>query len=212
MLSCDRCSASPALAFNTVSVSNELLWTLIGLMLTIGGTFIEAFTTNFPWNWAENGIRVQSLGVTYQIAAVLLTACLGGRNAGALSQIAYVTLGLIWLPIFSQGGGWGYLQQPTFGYIVGFIPGAWLCGYLAFKTRPKLESLAASCLVGLAVIHAAGAVYLVGLSIYSSTIEARSLPLMPMIVAYSLSPLLGQLALICAVAAIAYGLRQILFY
>lgn len=53
----------------------------------------------------------------------------GGRNAAAYAQIAYVIMGLFKLPIFYQGGSFDYIQYPSFGYILGFIPGAWLCGF-----------------------------------------------------------------------------------
>ncbi len=82
-----------------MSASNQLLWSLIGLLLTISGTFVEVYVTSSPWNWSHDGIQTLSLGVTYQIGAVLLVGCLGGRNAGALSQIAYLVLGLTWFPI-----------------------------------------------------------------------------------------------------------------
>jgi biotin transport system substrate-specific component len=36
----------------------------------------------------------------------------------ALSQIMYLILGLLGLPIFAQGGGIGYIVQPTFGYLL----------------------------------------------------------------------------------------------
>ena len=32
---------------------------------------------------------------------------------------------------FTQGGGPGYIFQPTFGYLLGFIAGAWLTGKLS---------------------------------------------------------------------------------
>lgn len=194
------------------SPTNELLWTLIGLILTIGGTFVEAFMTNFPWSWTEQGIEIHSLGVTCQIAAVLLTGCLGGKRAGALSQLAYVILGLVWLPVFSRGGGMGYLSEPTFGYILGFVPGAWLCGFLAFRREKQLEWLAFSCLLGLLIIHSVGIVYVVGLHYVNLMIFESLLPLLPTIVQLSLQPLGGQLVLVCAVAVLAYGLRNILFY
>ena len=198
-----------------VSAPNELLWALIGVLLTIFGTFIEAsFTNNPPWTWAEQGIHLQSLGVTYQIGAVLLVGCLGGKNAGALSQIAYLFLGLYWLPVFAKGGGIDYIKEPTFGYLLGFVPGAWLCGFLAFRTRPRLESLAFSALGGLAVIHLVGLAYLVGLS-YWNPEGSSAMPLehlKEMAIEYSVEPLPGQLVIVCAVAVIAFILRQILFY
>ena len=196
-----------------VSFPNELLWAVVGLLLTIFSTFFQAWVANPPWNWGTQGVQPQPLGVTFQVGAVLLTGCLGGKNAGALSQIAYLILGLFWLPVFAHGGGLSYLQEPTFGYILGFIPGAWLCGFLAFRSKRKLEILALSALAGLLAIHLCGLVYLVGLAGLSpagSTISWATLP--QAIFNYSLAPLPGQLIIICATAVIAFIIRQILFY
>lgn len=191
-----------------ISCPQEFLWGFIGLLLTIASTFFPASIIN----WSENGVTPQSLGVTFQIGAVLLTGCLGGKNAGALAQVAYVILGLTKLPIFAQGGDWQYWQQPSFGYILGFIPGAWLCGWLAFRYRRKLEMLAFSALCGLLIIHVCGLLYLLGLFFFSP-VASDTIPSLPAaILNYSLLPFPGQLVLICAVAIIAYILRLILFY
>jgi biotin transport system substrate-specific component len=198
--------APPKLAAPT-----ELIWAIIGLLLTIGGTMIEAFWTNFPWDWAQTGVQPISLGVTCQIGAVLLVGCLGGKNAAALSQIAYLVLGLTWQPVFDQGGGLTYMVKPTFGYILGFIPGAWLCGFFAFRHKAKLESLAFSCLNGLWVIHFIGITYLAGLQLFSPLGEGF-IALLQGIFKYSILPLPGQLAVVCAVSVLSFLLRQILFY
>lgn len=196
---------------SSVSVPHELLWTIIGLLLTIGGTFIKAFTTNPPWLWFNQGVQLQSLDVSYQIGAVLFTGCLGGKNAGALSQIAYVVIGLLLLPVFSQGGGWDYVKEPSFGYILGFIPGAWVCGWLAFRDRAKIESLAWSSIVGLLVIHLTGIIYLIGLSYL--TIKPLALAIIwQEILHYSVLVFPAHLILVCTVSAFAYIFRQVLFY
>ncbi|HEY9883401.1 MAG TPA: biotin transporter BioY [Thermosynechococcaceae cyanobacterium] len=192
-----------------MAFSTELLWALIGLILTIGGTFLEAFMTTPSLGAA--GYQTHSLGVTYQFGAALLVGCLGGKNAAALSQIAYIMLGLTWFPVFAQGGGLSYLKEPSFGYILGFIPGAWLCGYLAFKASAKLESLAFSCLCGLLSIHVTGMLYLAatyGLGL----VNQSGLPLQQSLMKYSLYPLPGQLAIVCAVTVLAFTLRQLMFY
>jgi biotin transport system substrate-specific component len=191
-----------------MAFSTELLWALIGLILTIGGTFLEAFVTTPSLGAA--GYQTHSLGVTYQFGAALLVGCLGGKNAAALSQIAYIMLGLTWFPVFAQGGGLGYLKEPSFGYILGFIPGAWLCGYLAFKASAKLESLAFSCLCGLSSIHVTGMLYLAAM--YGLGANQSGLPLQQSLMKYSLYPLPGQLAIVCAVTVLAFTLRQLMFY
>lgn len=143
-----------------LAASNQLLWSMIGLLLTMGGTFLEAYVTTLPWGWSKQGVQTFSLGITYQIGGVLLVGCLGGKNAGALSQIAYLVMGLTLLPVFSDGGGMGYIKLSQFGYLLGFIPGAWICGLLAFKARPRLETLAFSCVCGLFAVHLCGIIYL----------------------------------------------------
>ncbi|MBE9235745.1 biotin transporter BioY [Anabaena aphanizomenioides LEGE 00250] len=193
------------------AASNQLLWSMIGLLLTMGGTFLEAYGTTLPWSWSQQGIKTFSLGVSYQVGAVLLVGCLGGKNAGALSQIAYLVMGLTLLPVFAEGGGIGYVKLSQFGYLLGFIPGAWICGYFAFKARPRLETLAFSCLCGLSTVHLCGIAYLM-ISYLFPWRGAEHLPLMQAILKYSWFSLPGQLAVVCAVTSIAYVLRHIMFY
>jgi biotin transport system substrate-specific component len=194
----------------------ELLWAMIGLILTIGATWLEVFVTNVPWAWAQDGMQFYSLGVSFQVGAVLFTACMGGQNAAVLSQVAYLSLGLLLfqafdLQVFTQGGGLTYLKEPSFGYLLGFIPAAWVCGFLAFYATPKLERLALSCLSGLAVIHVVGLVYLLGAYLLRWTGDI-SLTLGEAVIAYSLSQLPGQLVVGCTVSVLAYVMRQLMFY
>lgn len=194
----------------------SILWAFIGLVLTITATWLEAFITSAPWDWNGTGVQVYSLGVSFQVGAVLLTACVGGKHAATLAQIAYLTLGLLplsflGLPIFTQGGGLAYVREPGFGYLIGFIPAAWVCGYLAFQRRPKVETLAYSSVCGLGIIHGCGLIYLAIASL-GGWLDVVSIPAWREFVAYSLAPLPGQLIMICAVSVLAYLLRQILFY
>jgi biotin transport system substrate-specific component len=189
----------------------ELIWALIGLLLTIGGTLIEASIAAPAWIWSQQGVQVYALGASFQVGAVLLVSCAGGKNAGALSQIAYLLLGLAWLPVFTSGGGWEYVQEPSFGYLLGFVPGAWVCGQLAFNAPLRLESLAFSCLCGLCVIHLIGIAYLA--VIYGfGWLAADIFPVWRTIFLYTLFPLPAQLAVVCAVTVCAYALRKLMFY
>ena len=194
------------------SVPYELIWALVGVLLTIGSTFIKVFVIiNAPWHWTTEGIRLHFMGISYQIGAVLLTGCLGGKKGGVLSQIAYIFIGLTILPVFSQGGGLTYYQQPSFGYLLGFIPGAWLCGYLAFLAKPNLERLALSCLCGLAGIHICGIIYLILFSYITSANNALN-QFWLWFGQYSINVLPGQLIIVCIITIISYLFRLILFY
>lgn len=190
----------------------SLLWAAIGLILTIGGTFVPAHIIGSPWSGLGDqfGVHTLTLGVSYQIGAVLFIACVGGKNAALLSQIAYVSLGLAGLPIFDRGGGLSYLQQPNFGYLLGFIFGAWLCGWLAFQTLVRFSTLIASCLIGLIVIHLWGICYLT--AIYFITGVGEGIDSLTQAIAfYSFSHLPGQLAVVCAVSLLAFMMRKLMF-
>jgi len=192
------------------SLPEVILWAIIGLILTVGCTFIEAHTLNFPWLWSNQELAIPTLGVSYQIGAVLFIGCVAGRNAALLSQIAYVILGVCGIPIFEKGGGWQYILEPNFGYLVGFILGAWLCGYLAFQKLVHLDGLIVSCGAGLLTIHVTGIIYLTALY-YIQGLGAGVNSLMEGISLYSLALLPGQLAVICATIAISYLLRKLMF-
>lgn len=43
------------------------------------------------------------------------------RERAILSQIVWVILGILGVPLFSEGGGFLYLFSPNFGYILGFL-------------------------------------------------------------------------------------------
>ncbi|MFI3330049.1 MAG: biotin transporter BioY, partial [bacterium] len=62
----------------------------------------------------------------------------------------YIIIGLIGIPVFTQGGGFSYIVNPLFGFILGFIPFTLLIS-LDKKKIPYLSILA---LVPLYVIGA----------------------------------------------------------
>ena len=67
-------------------------------------------------------IPLGAVPITLQLLFTLLSGILLRENLGALSQIVYISLGLIGLPIFAGGkGGIGILLSPTFGFLIGYI-------------------------------------------------------------------------------------------
>lgn len=190
-------------------VPEIVLWTMVGLILTIGGTFVEASIVSIPWLGNSSSLATQSLGVSWQIGAVLLIGCLGGKNAAIGSQIIYLALGLIGLPIFDRGGGWEYVFEPHFGYLLGFVVGAWVCGYLAFQKWASIDRLMLSCGAGLLSIHVVGIIYFIALY-YIRGVTTDLSSLLEGIYLYSFAPLLGQLAVVCGIVTIAYTARKLM--
>src|SRR5258705_12745529 len=54
-----------------------------------------------------------------------------------------------------MGGGVAYLMGPTGGYLIGFLPGAWIAGFLAARAK-GLWSLWGAFAVASVVIHLFG--------------------------------------------------------
>lgn len=98
---------------------------------------------------------------TLQLTFTTLAGLLLGKKRGALSIALYVIIGLIGFPVFTKGGGIGYVAQPTFGYILGFIIGTYVTGAIAEKAEePSLLRILLASLAGLVIVYAAGMVYL----------------------------------------------------
>ena len=67
--------------------------------------------------------------LSLQTLALCLVAGWLGRVDGTLSAAGYLVLGALGAPVFADGAaGAGHLFGPTSGYLLGFLPAAWLCG------------------------------------------------------------------------------------
>lgn len=100
-----------------------------------------------------------AMSFTLQDMFTVLAGVLLGWKWGAASQAVYVALGLLGLPIFTQGGGLGYVFQPSFGFLLGIIPAAALTGYLAGE-KGELKKVVPACIAGLAVMYLIGVPYM----------------------------------------------------
>uniref|UniRef100_UPI00082D7215 biotin transporter BioY n=1 Tax=Abyssisolibacter fermentans TaxID=1766203 RepID=UPI00082D7215 len=76
--------------------------------------------------------------------------------------IVYVCMGLAGLPVFSGGkGGFNYIVEPTFGYLIGFIICAYVIGRLTENMgKVSVFRLLISVMAGLAIVYVLGAAYL----------------------------------------------------
>lgn len=104
-------------------------------------------------------IPVGVVPITLLFFATALAGVLLGPRWGAVSQVVYVVLGLVGLPIFTGGGGLGYVLQPSFGFLLGLIPAAWVIGMLT-RGRPGPVRVALFALAGLAVLYLVGLPYM----------------------------------------------------
>lgn len=66
-------------------------------------------------------IPIVTLPITLQPFMVYIIAFSLNKKKSTTAIILYTVLGLIGIPIFANGGGIGYIFQPSFGFILGFI-------------------------------------------------------------------------------------------
>lgn len=105
-------------------------------------------------------IPIPYMEFTLQLLFTTLAGLLLGGKYGAAAVGAYVVLGLVGIPIFAEGGGFFYVLKPSFGYLVGFILGAYVTGKIANAVpSPSLKRIFAANFAGLAIVYALGITY-----------------------------------------------------
>lgn len=121
--------------------------------LTAAGAFIK--------------IPIPYVPITLQTFFVILSGSLLGAKFGALSQLIYLAIGLLGAPIFSQGGGPGYVFQPTFGYLLGYPLAAFTIGFLLWgwnlpdvSESPTFLKICLVSAIGILVIFMLGVTFL----------------------------------------------------
>lgn len=121
----------------------------------------------------------ETLIYTLQIPLCLFIGAFLGLVPAVLSIVAYLFLGLFFIPLFANGGGLQYVTEPGFGYFVGMLLGAIICAKLMESAYKKAKNpllcwakLLFASFVSVLAIHFVG---LVGLSIMA-LLGAMSLP------------------------------------
>lgn len=82
-------------------------------------------------------IPIGIVPLTLQLLFSVLAGLILGSRLGATSVFIYIFIGLIGVPVFTQGGGLGYIFQPTFGYLIGFGVGSYVAGKVVEKSNKK---------------------------------------------------------------------------
>lgn len=144
-------------------------------------------------------LPLYTMHFTLQWFFVLMAGFLLGAKRGALSVAVYICIGLVGVPVFAAGGGPAYVLRPGFGFLLGFIPAAFLIGLLSNGVKSaKLIWYLVPAVVGEVVYYAVGAIYFYMIkNFYVGT----PVTLMVVIIQYCLITVIPDFIL-CLVAAV----------
>ena len=102
-------------------------------------------------------LPISPVPITLQMFFTFMAGGLLGKKYGFFSQLIYVLIGAIGLPVFAGGaGGIGILFGPTGGYVLGFMA----AGYIAGMSKDNYLSKVIYMLLGLVFIYLLGTVRL----------------------------------------------------
>lgn len=96
--------------------------------------------------------------LTLQSATVILIGMAYGPRHSTYVVACYLLLGCLGMPVFADhSSGIACLSGPTAGYLIGFLPAAWVSGYLAQRGFAKtISGSFIAALIGASIIFAFG--------------------------------------------------------
>jgi biotin transport system substrate-specific component len=88
-------------------------------------------------------LGVVPVPITLQLLGVMLAGVILGAKRGALACLLVILLVAIGLPVLSGGrGGLAVFAGPTVGFLIGWVPGAYVAGLIAERfARPTLGAV-----------------------------------------------------------------------
>lgn len=139
-----------------VWTQGEARWAVIsreaGLVVGLAGLTALAAKVAVPLPWTP-------VPATLQVAAVIFAGAAFGSRRGLLSQLVYLTAGLLGAPVFASWTllGPGVVLTSSFGFLLAFPLAAWLAGRWTGR-----GGRFAGAGLALVAIHLAGGLWLFG--------------------------------------------------
>jgi biotin transport system substrate-specific component len=95
---------------------------IIKILFCLVAMYLATFTqiTLFQYDFSKSILVPYEYSLIYIVVFILSLAF--RVNYAFVAVIIYVLAGLIGLPLFAYGGGWTYIFEPSFGYILGLLP------------------------------------------------------------------------------------------
>jgi biotin transport system substrate-specific component len=115
---------TPNTLLGTFQPRSQTARLLSNVVLVVLGTLILAAAAKFK-------VPLPPVPFTLQSLAVAALAAAFGWRIGVATVALYIIEGLSGLPVFASGGGPAYLMNPSFGFILGWLPMSLVIGWAA---------------------------------------------------------------------------------
>jgi len=111
---------------------------------------------------ARISVLIGPVPITGQTLGVLAAGIVLGPRRGALAVLLYLAQGASGAPVFAGGTfGFAVLAGPTAGYLIGFVPAAFVVGALAERLSKKsVWQMSLALSLGTAIVYLCGAAWL----------------------------------------------------
>lgn len=144
----------------------SILLTLCCTFLIILATFVQLNVSHFiiPKGLFDGSdLAFKDFIYTYkfipQIPIVMFVGAFLGRKFGTVSILLYILLGICIIPVFALGGGFNYIFEYGFGYILAYIPAIFFAGSI-LKSGFSNKNILKATIVGVLTIHLIGILYM----------------------------------------------------
>jgi len=152
---------------------------------------------------SQISIPIGTVPVNFTHISIFLSVGLLGTRYGTLSQIVYVILGAIGMPVFSGfTGGLGWVMGATGGFIIGYVVCAFVTGIIIDRFGSSIRVLFLAMYAGWSITYLIGIPWFMIVTGTTSVVAALTACLLPF--------LLGDLVKTILSAVLINRLRPVL--
>lgn len=154
-------------------------------LLVVGAVVFIALAAQVTWNYPFIETKAGNpVPITGQTFAILVTGVLLGARLGTAAVLAYLVAGIVGAPVFADWSRYyTAFAGATGGYLIGFLPAAFIVGWFAERGWDRSMWLLLPMLIANAIIYVPGLIWLNGwLAIMDfpvDTFEAGLWPFIP---------------------------------
>ena len=102
--------------------------------------------------------NIGPIPLTLQTFAVFIIPLLLGFKKSIIVFLTYIIMGIAGLPVFTKGGGWSYIFEPSFGFVIGFFLSSLVTSLASNKHNPYLKYITST--LGLLILNICGVIHM----------------------------------------------------